>query len=291
MLELEMGAQTRFDEQEDMWRAAFEAERRKLADAYKAKLQAELDAHTALIEERLKQEVVAQGIELQRRWIREIKVRVEQERAGRLAKLDELAADVKRLEATAVDNSAYLDENLRIHKVATAARALAGVLARPQRTPFRTELRALAGSAGEDDVIAATLAALDASDIPDVGVDPVPDLAAWFTEGVEPDVRRVALVPDRGGVLAHAASAVLSNAAFSRRGLVEGGDALSVLARAAYHVEREDLDSACRELNQLEGSARQVAAEWLDAARRRLQVEQALEVVQTAATLDSLMVV
>jgi len=44
----------------------------------------------------LKEEVVAQGIELQRRWIREIKVRVEQERGGRLAKLDELAANLKR---------------------------------------------------------------------------------------------------------------------------------------------------------------------------------------------------
>jgi mitofilin len=36
----------------------------------------------------LKEEVIAQGIELQRRWIREIKVRVEHERGGRLAKID-----------------------------------------------------------------------------------------------------------------------------------------------------------------------------------------------------------
>ncbi|KZV90566.1 hypothetical protein EXIGLDRAFT_118245 [Exidia glandulosa HHB12029] len=279
VIDLEITAQSRLDEVEDMWRAAFEAERRKIADAYKEKLHAELDAHTALIEERLKQEVVAQGIELQRRWIREVKMRVEQERAGRLAKLDELAADVQRLSAQTLDNASYLSENLRIHKVSSAVRALRAVLDRPSRTPFRAELRALAdGAAHDDEVIGAALAPLAQSDIPDVGVDPLPDLAAWFASGVAVDVRRVALVPERGGVLAHAASAVLSTAAFDRRGLVEGADTLSVLSRASYHLEREDLDSACRELNQLEGTPRAVASEWLEAARRRLQVQQALEV-------------
>ena len=52
VLELEMAAQNRFDEQEDMWRSAFELERRKILEAYREKLQSELDAHSALIEER-----------------------------------------------------------------------------------------------------------------------------------------------------------------------------------------------------------------------------------------------
>ena len=65
----------------------------------------------------LKTEVIAQGIELQRRWIREIKMRVEQERGGRLAKLDEIATNLKRLERVALDNAGYLDENIRVHEL------------------------------------------------------------------------------------------------------------------------------------------------------------------------------
>ncbi|KAF9041983.1 hypothetical protein BDZ89DRAFT_303612 [Hymenopellis radicata] len=56
--------------------------------------------------------VMAQGIEVQRRWIREVKIRVEEERGGRLAKLDQLSSELKRLERIALDNSTYLDENI-----------------------------------------------------------------------------------------------------------------------------------------------------------------------------------
>jgi len=62
-----------------------------------------------------REDMVAQGIELQRRRIREIKVRVEQERGGRLAKLDDLPANLKCLQCIAFDNSSYLDENIRLH--------------------------------------------------------------------------------------------------------------------------------------------------------------------------------
>jgi hypothetical protein len=86
-------------------------------------------------------------------------------------------------------------------------------------------------------------------------------------------------VPDESaGVLAHVASHVLSAFAFRRQGLVPGDDALSVLARAEYHLNEKDLDSATRELNQLRGTAKALLKDWLEAARRRLEVQQALEV-------------
>jgi mitofilin len=229
----------------------------------------------------LKEEVIAQGIELQRRWIREIKLRVEEERGGRLAKLDELAANLKRLERVALDNSTYLDENLRIHALWSALRAVNNTIEAPMRRPFRDELRVLrhAAAARDDAVVGVALDALDAGDAPDVGVEPLADLASWFTTSVAPAVSRVALVPDGGaGVLAHVASYVLSAFAFRRRGLVHGDDVLSVLARAEYHLNEKDLDSATRELNQLQGTARTLLKDWLEAARRRLEVQQALEV-------------
>jgi mitofilin len=226
--------------------------------------------------------VIAQGIELQRRWIREIKVRVEEERGGRLGKLEELSANLKRLERIALDNSAYLDENLRVHSLWTAIRALtSSTTASPVRKPFREELRVLRHitAAREDPVVSVVLDSLENNDVPDIGVEPFADLAVWFTAEVAPKVAQVALVPDENaGVLSYLASHALSSFRFQRQGLVPGNDALSVLARAEHYLNEKNLDSAARELNQLTGPAKTLVHDWLKAARKRLEVEQALEV-------------
>lgn len=225
--------------------------------------------------------MIAQGIELQRRWIRDIKVRVEQERGGRLAKLDELATNLKRLERVALDNSAFLDENIRIHALWAALRALNSNVDAPVRKPFREELRVLRhlAAAREDPIVSSVLESLESSDVPDVGVEPFADLATWFSTSVAPAVSSVALVPDQNaGVISHLASHLVSSFTFRRQGLVPGDDVLSVLARAEYYLNEKDLDSATRELNQLKGPTKTLLSDWLDAARRRLEVLQALEV-------------
>lgn len=94
----------RLDTQEEDWKKAFDEERRHLVSAYKEKLDKELETQHEIINQRLKEEVIAQGIELQRRWVREIKVRVEQERGGRLAKLEELEGGIRKLEKVTKEN-------------------------------------------------------------------------------------------------------------------------------------------------------------------------------------------
>ncbi len=226
--------------------------------------------------------MIAQGIELQRRWIREIKVRVEQERGGRLGKLDELSANLKRLERITLDNTSYLDENIRVHALWSALRSLTNcTTASSVRKPFREELRLLRHitAAREDPVVSVVLDSLEKTDVPDIGVEPFADLAIWFTNEVAPKVAQVALVPDEdAGVLSYLASRVLSGLQFKRQGLVPGSDALGVLARADYYLNEKNLDSAARELNQLNGPAKVLLHDWLEAARRRLEVDQALEV-------------
>ncbi|KAG2075337.1 hypothetical protein BDR04DRAFT_1091500 [Suillus decipiens] len=294
LLELELEAQDKLDSQQDGFRTFYDEERSRFAQVYREKLEQELRTQTELINERLKEEVIAQGIEMQRRWIREVKVRVEQERGGRLAKLDELATSLKRLERLALDNSSYLDENIRVHSMWTAIRAMQSAVDASIRQPFREELRVLRhiAVAKEDTVIAAALDSLEQSDMPDIGVEPFADLASWFSTSVRPRVSSVALVPDQdAGVLTHLASHFLSLFRFQRHGLVPGSDVLSVLSRAEYYMNEKDLDSAARELNQVKGTARELLHDWLEAARRRLEVLQALEVIQSQATLASLLVV
>ncbi|KAF9068952.1 mitochondrial inner membrane protein Mitofilin [Rhodocollybia butyracea] len=295
LLEIEMESQDRLDNQEEEFRKLFDLRQSQLVQSYRQKLEEELKTQTELINERLKNEVIAQGIELQRRWIREVKMRVEEERGGRLAKIDELSAHLKRIERVALDNSAYLDENIRVHALWSAIRALSSsALSSPVRKPFREELRVARhiAAAREDPVVVTALESLEASEVPDVGVEPFADLASWYTTSVAPKVSNVALVPDRdAGLLSHLASHLLSSFRFKRHGFVEGNDVLSVLSRAEYYLNEKDLDSAARELNQLNGTAKVMLHDWLEAARRRLEVEQALEVVHTQATLASLLVI
>lgn len=65
---------------------------------------------------------------------------------------------------------------------------------------------------------------------------------------------------------------------FRKTGNVEGSDVASVLARAEDRLQRKDLDGAAREVNSLKGWAGTLAGDWLREARKRLEVEQALEV-------------
>ena len=205
---------------------------------------------------------------------------MEEQRGGRLAKLGEVAAKLKRLERVALDNSIYLDENLRIHALWSALRAVNNAIDAPVRLPFRDELRVLrhASAAREDAVVSAALEPLEAGNVADVGVEPLADHEPWFTTSVAP-VSRVALVPDEGaGVLAHVALLGFSTSAFRCQGFAPGNDTLSILACAGYCLNEKDLDSATRELNQLKGTVKALLKDWLEAARRKLKVRRALEV-------------
>ena len=79
-------------------------------------------------------------------------------------------------------------------------------------------------------------------------------------------------------MLAYVASHVLSTFTFRCQGLVPGNDVLSIVAYAEYLLNEKHLDNATRELTSVEGEREGSGQDWLEAARRRLGVQQALEV-------------
>lgn len=289
-------AASRLHTRESDWQKEFEEERSKQTAQFKEKLEKELATQSQIINERLKEEVIAQGIELQRRWMKDIKAKVEEERGGRLAHLDELATELKSLEKVSLDNSSVLDENVSIHTLWTSVRAVQSALDESATTkiPFSDQLRVLKSNskARNDPVLAAALESLDSSGAGETGVESFTTLKQWFENKVGPRVRQVSLVPapETSGVLSLLTSAALSPLMFTRKGLVDGKDVPSVVARAEYYLDRKDLDSATRELNQLQGWPKLLVSDWLAASRKRLEVQQALEIVQTEASLASLMV-
>lgn len=284
---------------------------------YTQKLEGELHVQQELIEERsvpslvtlfvyfahsyyarLKESLAQQSIELQRRWIREIKVLVEQERGGRLSKIAEIQTKLKALESVALENAEILDDAARSKALLSAVDVFKRAsLHSPVKKNFREELRTLRALALEtkDELMTSALSTLDSSNTPDVGVEPLPDLTAWFSTSVSPKAAKMALVPSQdAGLLTHIASSALSMLTFRRlnegqlKNRVDGGgdDVLSTLARAEWYLKTdsanglEGLEKATRELNQLpHGPSREICEDWLAEARRRLEVGLLIEVL------------
>lgn len=298
--------ESKLQEVEHKWRAdednlkkSWEEERQKMIDNWRSVLDSELEEQRKVIEQRLKDEVVSQGIELQRRWLRSIKAQVETERGGRLAKLEALTTSLKQLERITLDNSAVLDDNVRLHKIWSALRAVQSKAERGD-IAFDDELRVLAAltsdahAVADNKVVNATLASLEKSGIAQTGVKSFPYLASWFANSVAPRIHEASMVPapEQAGVGSHVASALLSKITFRpQAGLVEGDSVDAHIARAEWALANKDLDAAAREINNLRGWPRKLAEDWLREARRRLEVQQALDVVGTEATLSSLLMV
>ena len=268
----------------------WEKEREKLVEGWRKVLDRELEGQRVGIEQRLREEVIAQGIELQRRWLRSIKAQVEEERGGRLSKLDNLTTSFKQLERITLDNSSQLDANVSLHTLWSALRAVqakvdkGGVAFDDELRVLKTAATAAASTASDEQskrLIATVIESIEQSHAATEGIKSFPALSSWFSSTLAPKIQSVSLVPaeHEAGVLSHLASAGLSKVLFRpRAGWVEGSDVGAVLARAEYLLNEKDLDGAAREVNQLQGWAGKLAGDWLREARKRLEVEQALQV-------------
>jgi mitofilin len=220
----------------------------------------------------------AQAQELQRRFVSQVKLLVEQERAGRLAKLDAIDLRFKALQEYALRNAEQLDASRQYHVMHVTLDALTDVIEQNKRQPFKNELQALSNNTKKDDLIQTVLSVIPES-VAQEGVESISELSTRF-ELVSDEIRQVALVPEDGGFGSHIISFIMSWLMFKKQGLVDGDDVESVLARTEYYLKRDHLEFATRELNQLSGWPKRLAKDWMEAARRHLEVKQALEVKQ-----------
>ncbi|KKY39202.1 putative mitochondrial inner membrane protein mitofilin [Diaporthe ampelina] len=275
--------------QEVGWQREFDEEIKKLKEVHDQRIKVVAERERQVNEERLNNKLLEQAIELKRLFAKEIQQRVEQERDGRLGKLDELSKSVKDLEKLAGGWNEVIDTNLRtqqLHVAVEAVRASLHDSAHPR--PFIKELVALREIAAEDTVVNAAIASINPSAY-QRGIFSPQDLADRFRR-VATEVRKASLLPEDAGVASHASSLLLSKVMFKKQGLAAGDDVESVLTRTQTFLEEGDLDNAAREMNGLTGWAKTLSRDWLGEVRKVLEVRQALEVIQTEARLQSLKV-
>ncbi|ORZ37512.1 mitochondrial inner membrane protein Mitofilin [Catenaria anguillulae PL171] len=248
--------------------------------------------------------------------------RLDHERHGRLARLDHLTLKLKYLERVCFVNAEKLHASYHVHSLYSALQALHATLFDAEvahdaaRSPaFAAQWQLLHKLALGDEVIKATLDTVP-EHVQQQGVATFPELHWRFAHVVAPEVRRAAMLPTEAkakacvppstrwpkryasvgqgalppvGLVSYTISKVLSSVMVAKPpALYKESDVNSVLARVEYHLQREDLEAAARELNVLRGWPREIAKGWLDEARRHLEVKMAVDVMQTHVGLMSL---
>ncbi|KAK3075983.1 MICOS complex subunit mic60 [Teratosphaeriaceae sp. CCFEE 6253] len=279
-------------EQESKWREEYENERENISKSYEQRLQTELSSVEKVQQEKGRNALLQQEIELQKKYMDTVKSKVEEERSGRLAKIDELATSVDELEKLTSEWNDIVDATLRTQHLQVAVEAVrAKVLEAEVPTPFLNELIALKQVSKEDDVVSAAIASINPLAY-QRGIPTPASLIDRFRR-VAGEVRKASLLPEDAGVASHAASAVLSRFMFTKRadrGLPEGEDVEATLARTEVLLEEGDLDAAAREMNGLRGWAGVLSRDWVGECRRVLEVRQAVDVIAAEARLQSLLV-
>ncbi|KAJ6084223.1 hypothetical protein N7486_011023 [Penicillium sp. IBT 16267x] len=271
------------------FREEFEAEREKLAMAYQDKIYVELQRAQELAEQRLQNELVEQAIELNRKYVHDVKDLVEREREGRLSKLNELSANISELEKLTTGWSNVIDTNLKTQQLQVAVDAVRSVVERTETPrPFVRELVAVKELAADDPVVDAAIASINPTAY-QRGIPSTAMIVERFRR-VASEVRKASLLPEDAGIASHAASMVLSKVMFKKDALADGDDVESILVRTESLLEEGQIDAAAREMNSLQGWAKILSKDWLSDVRRVLEVKQALEVIETEARLQCLRV-
>lgn len=263
-----------------------EQEKNRLNQAYSERLEEEIKRIESINEQKLRNELLEQAIEMQKTLAWEVKSRVEEERGGRLGKLENLQKSIAELKQLNVDSSSFIDDRARLQKLEIALNALKGVLYESKPRSFRQELTAVKDIAGSDELVKATIDTIN-KESSNCGVPSLGQLGDRFRT-VADEVRKAALVPDDAGLGGHATSWLLSKIMFRKRGMVPGTDVEAVLARAEAYLEANDLDSATREMNSLTGWAHIISSDWLKMARHYLELQQAIELIENSVILQKL---
>lgn len=263
--------------QEASWQREFAEEMNRVKKTYDERISVMTNRERQINEERLNNRLLEQAIELKRAFGKEIKQRVDEERDGRLGKLEELSKSVSDLEKLTVGWGDVIDMNLRtqqLHVAVEAVRASLEDASHPR--PFIKELVALKEIAADDSVVNAAISSINPTAY-QRGISTSQDLFDRFRR-VATEVRKASLLPEDAGVASHASSYVLSKVMFKKQGLAAGDDVESILTRTQTYLEEGDLDGAAREMNGLNGWAKTLSRDWLGEVRKVLEVKQALEV-------------
>lgn len=264
----------------------YNSERTQLEKKLNLRLEEEISSAKEAILQAAVNAVTMVRVEQTKNFAKLVKGKVDEERTGRLANLDKLSARLDELEGFAESLESQILAN---HTRGTLAKAVGEL--RTLVTSHDTTPRQLAPYLGQlieaarpvnDDLLDATIKEMvpllqNESSHSILSTSQL--LARW--DILAPELRLASLLPPNAGLLGHFTSYLFSKLLLPVKGAKPNGkDIESVIGRVEANLVRNDLDLAVEEAASLKGWPRKLADDWVVEARKRLEAEFLLSIVE-----------
>jgi hypothetical protein len=251
--------------------AALGKERQTLEGKFKAVLAKERDAAAQAMDEALDEQYVA------------MEKSIGSKAEARIEVIEDLTHKVKTLEELVENDEGYKKRSHQVHRVVQSILSVTDLMETSK--PFSVQLRPLREVALEDSTVAAAVEQLP-EDLCRKGVQTYMQLYESF-RGLEPETRRVALMPEDGNVLWYGFTWAITKLKFTEKGQMQGDTCDAILARAEDHLAKGNLTGAVKEVSLLQGKPGMTMNEWRHSALARLKADQAITMLKGHAACQA----
>lgn len=248
----------------------FQKNLQSLESKHQLELQNELTKTKEVLELELTNAIKANAIENQKIFAQLVSQSIEEERNGKLSKFSELnerLSSLQQLYSKFDDHlsNAELRSNLQFQLSQLKAKLQSDRY--QDLTPELTRLQEIATSS-KNEVLSSAIDAIDVKE----GLLTNQQIITRF-QLLAPELRSAALLPPNAGILGHLSSKFFSLLLIPKEGDVKGKDIESLIARVQNNLVLNKLDDAVEEVSNLKGWGRKLADDWVVDARKRLEVE------------------
>lgn len=270
----------------------FNQEKTQLEKRLNQRLEHEIKAAREAISQAANNAVSMVRIEQTKNFEALVTERINEEREGRLANLEKLNDKINELEKFAESFERQIANNHKRNLIQQSVNKLKLLLLTPPEASDKPKsiepyVKALKDVSTDDEVLNLALKDLDillAKESTHSLLTNAQLLTRW--EQLEPDLRSSSLLPPNAGLLGHLSSVIFSKLLLPVKGVKEDGkDIESVIGRVESSLARGQLDIAVEEATNLKGWSRKLANDWVLQARKRLEVEFLLNLIETESRL------
>lgn len=277
---------TALNAQEEKWAREYHEEAKRLAHAHNDRLQGEVGAHSKVIFAHANNQLLAIHVARENEFAEQAASRIDKERNGRLAKLEDLSNQLSEVQQLTAKANEVIEQSDRAAKLQLAVTKLRAALNSDEPVPlapYFNILKQLVNAktqATKDDTPSLDAdteflgAVLDAvpQEALQTGVLSPAQLVARF-HLLEPELRSASLVPPNAGILGHFGSLIFSKLLWKKSGNPQGDDVEAVLSRANTALSEGRVTDAVAEVNSLKGWPKKLASDWLNEGRKRAEIE------------------
>lgn len=270
----------------------FNEEKSRLEGKLNQRLKREIDAAKETISQAAVNAVSMVRIDQTKKFETLIKEKIDQERSGRLANLDNLISRLNNLEAFSTSLEKQLSSNHQKSLIQASLSKVKTLLfaaddSKPKLIASYIDSLTKVSQDSNDELLKLALQNLTPLVAKESNKSILTNaqlLARW--EQLAPELRSASLLPPNAGLLGHLSALIFSKLLLPVKGSKPNGkDIESVIGRVEQSLTRGDLDIAVEEAANLKGWSRELARDWVNEGRKRLEAEFLVSLIDAEAKI------